>query len=695
MSPIFFVQCVDATSFGFHTPFTKTMVKVKAPKSKRMSSKQRHKIDRKKREHKRDLRKAAKALQKSGMAPKRSKKSRDLAKLALQVSNRHPDKEQILNHVLQAREAARVVKAERKARKGTEHDTDGTKERQAEVADAQTSNRRQLLYISVKSSNQFREQFNRALSELVFPAAGPTTAETPLLELPSAAYVVTLDARFAVQSMPWSLVDAIVDQAAVYTGGRKVLLLFTLTKVDLISAPAMVSQVALVAHALQQRYPKGFGSNLVATVVPFSVHSERAQRQFLRVLNQFRQNPSCSCKKMSSNLTGKICAFVMGLPNTGRRTLCRTLSREANETGVSTVPLRAAQLQLIRSGLTAEEEAVHIKFAVPNAKAVTLVQFPEDAGMIKELRTPVGSDVLLRSLAYVERASEPEAMGCVLFDGVADKAALAQAFCVPAASEINANEKNPIKAAEKFLRELGRAVRRDGGFHVSPLFASDAGTMGKVTSSSLSGHVGFTSNQQRSQSTLLDATYSNATPSKLVHISTVMKKGKGKASKYQKVSRADAKNALRLGARTFLREMSESRHVPWAVMRAGDDVTLTLAQVGTASQLFSLAAAEGKQMANTDELSGKAHLDALIEVLASAVRDLAVLLPNGVVEMDPEFLVAPQYSLEAEAEHVDEDEEEEEDYAAGSGDEAAGEEEEGTDEEADEVSEEIDLDDDE
>ncbi|KPI90045.1 hypothetical protein ABL78_0798 [Leptomonas seymouri] len=633
------------------------MVKVKASKSKRMSSKQRHKIDRKKREHKRDLRKAAKALQKSGMAPKRSKKSRDLAKLALQVSNRHPDKEQILNHMLQAREAARVVKAERKARKGMGNEEGGAEEGQTEAADTRASNRRQLLYIPAKSSNQFREQFNRALKELVFPAPDGSIAGATTLELPSVAYVVTLDARFAVQSMPWTLVDTIVDQAAVYTGERNVLLLFTLTKVDLISAPAMVSQVALVAHALQQRYPSGLGKNLTATITPFSVHSERAQRQFLRVLNQFRQNPGSACKKMSSNLTGKICAIVVGLPNTGRRTLCRTLSREANESSVSTVPLRAAQLQLIRSGLTAEEEAVHTKFALPNAKAVTLVQLPEDAGMIKELRTPVGSDVLFRSLAYVERAPEPEAMGCVLFDGVADKAVLAQAFCIPAASETTAKEKNPLKEAEKFLRELGRAVRRDGGFHVSPLFASDAGTMGKVTSSNLSGHVGFTSNQQRSQSTLLDATYSNATPSKLVHISTVMKKVKGKNNKYQKVSRADAKNALRLGARTFLREMSESHHVPWAVMRAGGNVTLAPAQVAAASELFCLAAAEGKRMADTDELSGKAHLDALIEVLASAVRDLTVLLPNGVVEMNPEFLVAPQYNLEADAEAEREEEE--------------------------------------
>ncbi|AYU78121.1 conserved hypothetical protein [Leishmania infantum JPCM5] len=670
------------------------MVKVKASKSKRMSSKQRHKIDRKKREHKRDLKKAAKALKKTGMAPKRSKKSRDMAKLALQVSNRHPDKEQILSHVLQARETARVMKAERRARKGTDAETDGGEENQTVRVGACASNRRQLLYISAKDSNHFRVQFNRALTELIFPAAATAevSADAPTLELPAAAYVVTLDARFAVQSMPWTLLDAIIDQAADYTGGRKVLLLFTLTKADVVSAPAMVSQLALVAFALQQRYPKGLGANIVATVTPFSVHSERTQRQFLRVLNQFRQNEGCSSKKMASNLTGKICAFVIGLPNTGRRTLCRTLSREANESGVSTVPLRAAQLQLIRSGLTEEEEKVHTKFAMPNAKAVTLVQLPEDAGMMKELHAPVGGDVLFRSLAFVERAPEPEAMGCVLFDGVADKTTMAQAFCVPAVGGAEGDEKKPLKVAEKFLRELGRAVRRDGGFHVSPLFASDAGTMGKVTSSGLTGHGGFNSGQQCSQSTLLNVTYSNATPSKLVHISTVMKKGKGKASRYQKVSRADAHNALRLGARTFLREMSEGRHVPWAVMRAPGDVTLTPAQVGAASEIFSVAAAEGKRLAGTDELKGTDHLNALVDVLATAVRDIAVILPNGVVEMSPDFLTPPQYKLEKDEATVEETDEDDVEEAAG---EQGGSDAEESCEEAAEGSEEIDLEDDE
>lgn len=659
------------------------MARLRGAPSKRMSSKQRHKIERKKREHKRDLKKAAKALKKSGLGPKRSKKSREIAKLALQISNTHPDKEQILNQVLQARETARVIRAERRSRKGVVEDTEYQGDASTST-ESRVSNRRQLLYIPVKDSNHFRVQFIRSLEELVFPSTTATSSENHM-EIPSAAYVVTLDSRFAVQCIPWSLLDAIIDQSASYSGDRKVLLLFTFTKADLISAPAMVTQVSLVANALLERYPEGLGSHIVAAATPFSLQSDRAQRHFLRILNQFKQSKSCCCKKMVSNLDGKICAFVIGLPGTGRRSLCRILSREANDSSVSTTPLKATQLQLIRSGQTEGEEQVHVKFAIPNAKAVTFVQLPEDAGVLKELRNAVGSDVVFRSMSFIERVPEPETIGCVLFDGVADKVSLAQAFCLPVVSISENSESSQMKGAEKFLRDLGRAVRRDGGFHISPLFSSEAGTMGNITSSHLTAHVGFTSGQQRSQATLLNATYSNATPSKLVHISTVVQREKGKH--YQKVSRTDARNALRLGARTFVREMCQSRHVPWAVMRAPGNAILTPEQVSKASEIFNASLSEGKLLGSVAPLKGMEHLNTLVSAFAATLKDIMVFLPNGVVEMSPEFVSAPQYSVENAAEGDEEAESESEDVELASDSAEDGEEEEG-DEEGDESSDE-------
>jgi phosphatidate phosphatase PAH1 len=82
-------------------------------KSKRQSSSQRHKVERKIREHKRDIRKAAKVMKEGGLKL-RSKKSRETAKLALRVSNAHPDKEKILTGLLKAREEAREDRAARR-----------------------------------------------------------------------------------------------------------------------------------------------------------------------------------------------------------------------------------------------------------------------------------------------------------------------------------------------------------------------------------------------------------------------------------------------------------------------------------------------------------------------------------------------------------------------------------------------------
>lgn len=662
------------------------MVKIKGAKSKRVSSKQRHKIERKKREHKRDLRKAAKELKKNGQGPHRSKKSRDLARLALKVSNVHPRKEEILRRVLQARENARVEKATRRKRHDTEEEVT---EEGGPTATPRASNRRQLLYIPVKDSNNFRVQFERALEELVFPDG---SAEEGNVELPCVAYVVTLDSRFAVQSIPWTLIDAVMEQAGRYRGGRKVLLLFTLTKTDLVSAPALLSQVALVCHALNNRYEKGsFGGNVLAAITPFSVQHEKSGRHLLRILHQFRQSDGCVKTTAESNMENKVCAFVIGLPNTGRRTLCRTLASAVNESSVSTVPLRAAQMQLIKSSVTGEEEAddgndgvqaVRTRFAIPNAKAVTLVQFPEDSGMQKELRNVTGGDVFFRSPAFIEKTLEPEPIGCVLFEAFVDKVALAQAFCQSVVSVSEGDEGAALRGAEKFLRDLGRTVRRDKGFFVSPLFASNAGTMGKLTSSSLTAHAGFTSGQQSNASNLLDSTYSNASPSKLVRISSVVTKAR--RSSHKLAARADARNALRLGARTFIRELCQAKNVPWAVMRAPGMATVTPKSVAAAAaNVFDVSLTEGKKRTAAATMKPQEHLAAIVDHFAALLKDFAAFLPNGVVEMDPDAIVPPQYSLE----EPEQSNEEEDGSSAGSEEEEEDGEAEADDEEDDDANE--------
>lgn len=79
--------------------------------------------------------------------------------------------------------------------------------------------------------------------------------------------------------------------------------------------------------------------------------------------------------------------FVIGFPNSGRRSLIHALATEANASRVSMVPLRAAQLQLItnnnndnstkdQNSVKGSENDCTMKFALPNAKPITLIQLP-------------------------------------------------------------------------------------------------------------------------------------------------------------------------------------------------------------------------------------------------------------------------------------------------------------------------------
>lgn len=637
------------------------MPRIKAPKSKRMSSKQRHKIDRKKREHKRDLRKAAKALKEKGLGPKRSKKTRNLAKMALQVSNVHPDKETILSSVLKARENVRVEKQERRKRAREEsQDTEGNVELRLPPV---VRGYRQLLYIPAKDTNNFKVQFLRSLNELVFPTEEPVEG---IQELPCAAYLITLDCRFAVQCIPWTLLDAIIEQGKLYKGFRKILLLFTLTKVDLVSVSALITQLSLVAHTLHKRYGGSLGKNVIATITPFSSLYEKPGRHLLKILKQFSLTEECrSTKSMISNVKEKICVFILGLPNTGRRTLGRHLTGGANEGTASSVPFRAAQLQ-IRKVEDADE--VEVKFAIPNAKHITFLTFPEDSGIRSELKNASGADVMFRSQIYVERLQEPEVVGCALFSAVLDKKALAQAFCQ---AEVMVQDSKKVAAAEKFLRNLGKTVRRENGFHISPLFLPASGTMSQQTSSHLSANAMFTSGQQRSQETLLDATYSGAMPSKLIRVSSVVTTSRrGNRSNNKMVERMDVKNALRLGARTFVREVCQGSHVPWAVMRAPFKIAVKPEDISSASLLFNLPLAKGLRpsslLSSGETESTKSepdHLNALIQAVYSTIKDIAIFFPNGVVEFDPDCMVPPQYDLtpEEKRENQPGEEEEEED----------------------------------
>lgn len=640
------------------------MPKIKNGKSKRMTSRQTHKIERKKREHRRDLRKAAKAMKKSGFGPKRTKKSRELAKLALKVSNAHPDKEAILQRVLKTREDARLYRAKQREKIRIDGDEDHTLGKCAnEKSPCQTllhKYKKSFTYIPLSESNNFAYQFNKILRELVFPISGFT------LEVPSAAFVLTLDARCAVQCIPWGLLDAIVHDGCNYSenkGTRKVLVLFAITKIDLISIPALVTQISLLAYALRERYENGntdkhfFLPKDVLTVAfcPVSIRFDKTLQHFIRLLRRFLSCNGCSTPSLQCNLDRKLCTFVAGLPNTGRRALCRALLQCGTDSCVSIVPVSAAQLQVV-TGKAGDSDNTSMKLAFPNAKEITLLQFPEDSVLMHELSTLSGADVVWKPLAFVERMVDPELVGCMLFAAVLDKVGLAQGFCQPGENlDMCSDESECIKEAKKFFRNFGHTVKKEKGFYVSPLFVSNAGTMGKVCSSSLTASVSFTSRQQSTQTTLLDASFSNATPNKLVRISSVVTPSCGKRKRNMSVRRIDSHNAMKLGARTFIREICQGKNVPWAVMRPPTKKCLTKEEVEIASLVFDLFICCGKKDGEMGAgITSSEHFALLLRHLTSLLKQYLVLLPHNVVEFDPDCIIAPTHKLNA-AEDINEE----------------------------------------
>ena len=165
--------------------------------------------------------------------------------------------------------------------------------------------------------------------------------------------------------------------------------------------------------------------------------------------------------------------FVVGLPSTGRRSLTRALAETGTESSVAVVPLRAAQVQLIRNR---ETESVDVRFAFPNAKNIVLVTLPEDSHLRNQLLSQLTSgDVIFQGAAYVERLPEPESIAVMILENVVDRAGISQAFCQPL---FGSTSSEGPKDAIRFLKGIGYTVRREKG--LSPLFVSGVGTAGQL-----------------------------------------------------------------------------------------------------------------------------------------------------------------------------------------------------------------------
>eukprot|EP00743_Colponemidia_sp_Colp-15_P016627 GILK01020354.1.p1 GENE.GILK01020354.1~~GILK01020354.1.p1 ORF type:complete len:231 (+),score=20.36 GILK01020354.1:3-695(+) len=204
----------------------------------------------------------------------------------------------------------------------------------------------------------------------------------------------------------------------------------------------------------------------------------------------------------------------------------------------------------------------------------------------------------------------------------------------------------------RFLIGIGRAVSRDRGFNVSPLLVDSAGTAGKITSSSLLASHAFTT----SKTSLLDTTLSQANPTKFVHLSSVIHKGKG--GKSMAVKKSDGQNPARIGARTFLREFVQGRNVPWAIMRPGSNDDPITAESAATLRVLSLkhfvASSKDDKVAE-----GPAPFVQFADALSIIVSPNLVLLPRAVIEFNADaicpILHDTEASFDAESESEDED----------------------------------------
>lgn len=213
--------------------------------SKRMSSKLRHKKDRKVRESRRDMRKAAKSMKKAGLKP-RSNRKRDATRQALALSNANPDKVRILEALLNARHAPKKTKAELAAAAAA-----------AEAAEAElpsaVQHRRFGVFAGGSAEGGALTQLDVVLSSL---------------HTVSDVFLFTLDGRCPAQCIPRAAVQRIIDESKERQSAGRLLIprriVFVITRCDILPLASAVSAVVHVARTIKEE----FGASLAAAAKP-------------------------------------------------------------------------------------------------------------------------------------------------------------------------------------------------------------------------------------------------------------------------------------------------------------------------------------------------------------------------------------------------------------------------------------------
>jgi shikimate kinase len=707
-------------------------------KSKRQTSSQRHKVERKIREHKRDIRKAAKTMKAGGLKP-RNKKSLETAKLALRVSNSNPDKERILKGLIASREAAKEErtarrqairdggKAEHLRERGAEDvasddedeaasegSDDGEAEEgvsdklfkrsRAELAHAEerlTSKQvqereRQRAKAQQTAANAARQR--EAMSQHLLIPAGEHVGSPHLqfgkvvdslaLEVP--VFIVTLDARCAVQSIPWEQLDSIVAAA-------------TLTRDALHEAEeAAASPQGKTARPSGRVSGKANGAadaSAVDTAERINPTSSSVQRMVLLVLNKAELVPldvlalgysnvaeaihgrygdllkPAPAPANSNPVPGTITDLVATTPVT-----FTCLPHSAVVDGSSNVLLRT--LRNFHAAFVAPFDAYRATKSNMKGKiGVCVIGFPgtgkttlcrclqqmgtdsvvstvpcrtirtatskdEGASTTSKIIIPSAKQITLVTIADDEQLkATPIASGDAVFHSISRLEKLKEPETVAVLLAEQFRDQTALcqalslpimPTAVAFLKAFGRCIIRERGFQPSGVFAGGGGSL---------------SNSHLSVSDAQGAAMYVAGLRK-VHV---------------KRRHDDGRNPLRVGARTFLKTFHEGRHIVWAVKRNAAEAETTkdhdvAAMVNVFSTLYvpkqvltALSADDAAALRIVKQTPGAV----LLMVVQFAMRDAMALLPHKALEVDASAVIAPSHEDEDDEEDDEEFEEEE------------------------------------
>jgi hypothetical protein len=666
---------------------------------KRQSTHQKKKVGRKIRESKRDINKAAKVMKSSGMK-QRSKKSREAAKLALRISNAHPDKEMVLKRLLAGRETARVERAERRqvsrkeSKKAAGGDVDGSgsddedaeviprsemltakqvkhrdkeQRRIDEAAVVKQASRQHLLIPPGENVGSFSLQFDKVVSALRKEVG---------------CFMVVLDTRCAVQSMPWTMLDEIIADtaqwrteiaaeekaakkgAAALVPSSSVVLrsvVFVLAKTDIVPLDVTANTFSLVAEALAARYGEhvmapaakkgkaaGAAPPVMFTCVPFSTLIDNTVPFLTKTLRKIQADyfSAFNFNDEANNMKNKLAVCVVGLPCCGKSSVVRSVHTAGSDAAVAVIPCRS-----IRTVIPFNPEEINAdaddkaqlekrmnKIVLPGAKSITFITIADDE---KLKRAPmVCGDVVFHSMSSIEKLELPESVGIMLAEKFVDNSALCQAFSLPIAT-------TPLQ----FVKHLGRSIIRDKGFQPTSMFS---GAGGSLTASALGSSVAQGAIYMTSQ--------------RMIRV---------------RAKRSDGRNALRVGARQFLKEFFMGKNLVWAVKRTEDEeeegdepkkkptaaqakakADAAAASINVFTPIFvpkQVAAAVG------DDLAANPGAVVLLS-MQHAMKDYAALLPKFALEIEPvavtvgssEEVAAEEEADSEDDELVDEEEEDEE-----------------------------------